>query len=284
MKQTSTFLLLVFLSLYACSKKDIKQDETLTAISLSNVAYGNDPAQVMDIYLPAGRNADSTKVIVLVHGGAWVEGDKKDFETYLPVIKQKLKEYAIVNINYRLASSSGNYFPTQENDMKAVLDFIIQKRKEYNISGKFVLFGASAGAHMAMLQGYKYSTPGVKAIIDFFGPVDMVRLYNQAPTTIAQYGIQMLLSGTPTTNPSLYQQSSPINFIDAQDPPTIIFHGTSDMIVDVSHSTLLQIELQSHGVVNSLHLYTGLGHTLWPEAIMDDAFDKMESFIRANVP
>lgn len=276
-------ILFSFLLLTSCKKDDDGNPSPVTALTLMDVPYGGDPSQKMDIYLPAGRTVDSTKVIVLIHGGAWAEGDKSEFTPYVPAIQQRLKGFAIVNINYRLASTSGNYFPTQESDMKAVIDFLEQKTNEYKISEKYVLLGASAGAHMALLQAYKYSTQPISAVVDFFGPVDMVQLYNQASSPVWQLGLQMLLSGTPQTNPVMYQQSSPVNFIDAQDPPTIIFHGTSDMIVDVSQSTLLQLQLQSKGIVNSLHTYTGLGHDVWPNHIMNDTFDKMEAFIKANV-
>ena len=166
--------------------------------------------------------------------------------------------------------------------MKAAVDFLVQKSTEYRISQKFVLLGASAGAHMALLQAYKYSTPKIKAVVDFFGPVDMVSLYNSANLN-TQFAMQILLSGTPVTNPSIYQQSSPINFIDAQDPPTIIFHGDMDVVVNVSQSTLLKNKLETLGIANQLTIYPGLEHDVWPPAIMNDSFDKIEKFIKANV-
>ena len=40
------------------------------------------------------------------------------------------KAYAIFNINYRLATGISNYFPTQENDVKAAIEFIYGKQKK----------------------------------------------------------------------------------------------------------------------------------------------------------
>ena len=236
----------------------------------------------MDTYLPAGRQTDTTKMIILVHGGAWIEGDKSDFNSFVTVLKQRLPGYAIANINYRLANTGGNYFPTQENDMKAAINFLVEKTNDYHISQKFVLLGASAGAHMALLQAYKYSTPKIKAVVNFFAPSEMVSLYNSSSLN-TQFGLQLLLGGTPGSNPSMYQQSSPINFIDEQDPPTIIFHGDLDMIVNVSQSTTLKNKLQTSGVKNELTVYPGLGHDVWSPAIMNATSDKIEAFIKANV-
>ena len=267
----------------SCQKEnEITPDLAIPAETLNNVSYGSDAAQKMDIYLPAGRKTDSTKVVIMVHGGAWIEGDKSDFTSFVTVLQQRLPGYAIANINYRLANVGGNYFPTQENDMKAAINFLVQKTDDYHISQKFVLLGASAGAHMALLQAYKYTSPKIRAVVDFFGPADMVSLYNSSDFN-TQFGLQLLLGGTPTGNPSRYQQTSPINFIDAQDPPTIIFHGDQDMIVNVSQSTLLKNKLQTFGVTNQLTVYPGLDHDLWPPATMNASFDKIEAFIKANV-
>jgi acetyl esterase/lipase len=238
----------------------------------------------MDVYLPAGRSTDSTKMIVMVHGGAWISGDKSDFTFFIPVIQQRFPGYAIANINYRLATTTENHFPTQENDMKAALDYLQQKAADYQVSQKFVLLGASAGAHMALLQAYKYPSPKIRAVVDFFGPTNMSDLYNFYSSNTTTQGIsQMLMGGTPSSNPFLYQQSSPINFVTSQSCPTIIFHGTADVVVPISESTELKNKLSSLGVPNEFIMYPNVGHEIWPTAIMNDAYNKMETFIKTNV-
>lgn len=278
------FFLLSVVLLVSCQKEvNVQPPQQLQAESLTNVAYGNDPAQKMDIYLPAGRT-DTTKLIILVHGGAWMTGDKSDFSSFVPALQQRISGYAIANINYRLATLTENRFPTQENDMKAAVDFLVQKSGDYQISQKIVLLGASAGAHMALLQAYKYASPKIKAIVDFFGPTDMPALYNSLPSgSLTQTALQIVMNGTPATNATLYNQSSPINFVTAQSSPTIILHGTADDVVPIAQSNLLKTKLQSFGVVQQMVTYPGLGHDVWPPPVMNDAFNKIEAFIKANV-
>lgn len=279
--------LLYILSLFVfagCSKNDVATKQSLKAESLSNVSYGGDPAQIMDVYLPAGRTTDSTCTIVIVHGGAWVSGDKSDFSGYISKVQQLFPGYAIANINYRLATAATNHFPTQENDMKAALDFLVQQSVDYHISEKFVLLGASAGGHMALLQAYKYASPSVEAVVDFFGPADMTGLYEFYPEgSINRTGIQILMNGTPSDNATLYTQSSPIHFVSTQSAPTIIFHGTADDVVPVEQSEHLSEELTQAGVNNQLVTYPNVGHEIWSPTIMNDAFSKMQSFVKANV-
>lgn len=279
----NTIVIAIFTLLVSCKKETESSVPSLSAETLTNQAYGADAAQKMDIYLPAGRSPDSTKLIVMIHGGAWVSGDKTDFASFIPILQQRLPSYAIANINYKLATNTSNHFPSQENDMKAAINYLLEHSAGYAISQKIVLLGASSGAHLATLQAYKYATPKVSAVVDFFGPVDMVDLYNSTTIPFNRSLIEALMSGTPTTNPLLYQQSSPLNFVTAQSPPTIIFHGDKDEIVPVAQSIALRDKLQSLGVTNQLFIYPNLGHDIWPAPTMTDAFNKTEAFIRSNV-
>jgi acetyl esterase/lipase len=248
-----------------------------------NTAYGADANQKMDIYLPAGRSAASTKAIILIHGGAWATGDKTDFAPFVDTLKKRIPDYAIFNINYRLANVGINLFPTQENDVKAAFDFIVSKSAEYKVSQKIVLLGASAGGHLALLQGYKYTSPvKAKAIVDFFGPTDMVAMHDAPADPTLVPVLELLMSGTPTSNASLYQQSSPINFVNAQSPPTIILQGGADPLVPVAQSTSLNTKLQSSGVIHQYVFYPTQQHG-WFGDTLTHSFNAIQAFLTANV-
>ena len=279
------FALLSFTVLLSSCQKD--SDPTLPVLTektVLNVEYGTNPSQKMDIYLPPGRQTTTTKIIVMIHGGGWVIGDKSDFTEYVDTLKRRLPGYAIFNINYRLATGISNYFPTQENDVKAAIEFIYGKRNEYQISNKYILLGASAGSHLALLQSYKYSSPiKVKAVVDFFGPIDLVDMYNYpASASAPPSALVAVIGATPTTNPALYQQSSPITFVNAQSPATIIFQGGADPLVAPSQSLALKNKLQSMGVVHQYFLYPTEKHG-WTGAPLTDSFDKIVQFLSANV-
>jgi acetyl esterase/lipase len=272
--------------LISCQKEKTTAPAPVTVAEKTdiNVSYGTDGAQKMDEYLPAGRSTATTKVIILIHGGAWTQGDKADFTSYVDTLKKRIPGYAIFNINYRLSTGVANFFPTQENDVKAAIDFIYSKRTEYGISDKFVLLGASAGGHLALLQAYKYTTPvKMKAVVDFYGPTDMVDMYNNPASIFAPpAALAAVIGGTPTTNLTLYQQSSPINFVTAQSPPTIILQGGVDILVSPSQSATLNARLQTSGVVHQYVFYPTENHG-WTGANLADSFDKITAFLNANV-
>jgi len=263
-------------------KKEANDNGVISAATLLNTSYGADPVQTMDVYLPAGRAVATTKAMILVHGGAWASGDKADFASFVDTLKRRLPGYAIFNINYRLSAFPNNVFPTQEMDVKSAIEYIYSKRNDYLISDNLTLVGASAGAHLSLLHAYKYAAPvKIKAVVDFFGPTDMNDLYNN-PGLVPQASIAAIVGATPTSNPSLYLQSSPVTFVSiAASCPTIILQGSTDPLVNaVTQSKSLRDKLQIAGVGVEYVEYAGKGHgDDWGNDTFYDAFNKIQSFL-----
>jgi len=273
-------LLFVFAGLLnACGSDDDKQQQApLAAAEYANVQYGTDSQQTMDVYLPAGRTAD-TKVIILIHGGAWISGSKEDFADFIPVIKEEFPDDAIVNINYRLATETSPAFPKQMYDLQKVIAFL--KDSDYVIDNTYALIGASAGAHLAMLYGYEYDTTHeVKVICDIVGPADFLDPeYSSNP--VYPFAAQYLV-GTPTPTPQLIETVSPLAHITAQAPPTLSFYGGADPLIPATQGPRLKAELDEAGVVNEFNFYATGGHGDWDDATFDDVYTKLISFFEAH--
>ena len=106
MKQSILFIrsfLILFISsvfLFSCAIDQEKNPDVLPALEISNVPYGSDTRQKMDIFLPAGRSSDKTPVIIYIHGGAWVDGDKSEFSQVKPFVEQSFPGFAMISFNY----------------------------------------------------------------------------------------------------------------------------------------------------------------------------------------
>lgn len=278
---------ILFFIVQASCKKEVFTGNTVAAVNQTNIAYGTDPQQKMDLYLPPDRTMSTTKVMVMIHGGSWTGGDKNDLAAYMDSLKKRLPSYAIFNINYRLSASPYNVFPTQENDVKAALDFIHSKSAEYLISDKYALIGVSAGAHLAMLQGFKYSSPiKAKAVASFSGPADLIEMYNHpvGGNIIISLALAQAVGTTPMQNSLLYTTSSPVNFITDTSPPTILFQGGTDPLVSATQAMEVQTKLTNAGVINQYVFYPDAAHIgFWDNATMYDAFNKLQTFIEKNV-
>lgn len=267
-------------NILSCQKQ--LEDFSVPAKIMLDVPYGSSSQQKMDIYLPANRSSAATKVLVMIHGGAWNSGDKAELTQYADSIRRRMPDYAVFNINYRLATVA-NEFPAQENDVKSVIQFIINNSGDYRVSQKFVLLGVSAGGHLALLQGYKNTslvTP--KAIVSFFGPTDLVDMYNHPLNPLISQSLASVVGKTPAQDSLLYAQSSPVNFVSSTSAPTILLHGGLDPLVSASQATMLKAKLDAAGVINQYVFYPLESHGWFGDNLVD-SFNKIEAFLKANV-
>lgn len=268
---------------FSCKKTTEEIIDANAEKTIIDVAYATaSPQQKMDVYLPANRSTSSTYIVVMIHGGSWSGGDKSDFNNDITNLKPLLGNYAIFNLNYRLANGSSILLPQQLADIDTAIAYIHSKATEYNINtSKIAVMGASAGAHLTLLRSYKNNSDGkIKAVVNLFGPTDMVWMYNNHPViSLTQPIIANVMGGTPTTHAAAYTSGSPINFVTAIAPPTIIFHGTADIVVPISESNNLQNKLQLFGVAHQYITYTGEAHG-WSGTNLVDTYNKAVAFIK----
>ena len=293
LKKTALQLIIgIFILSFVISscKKDNGNNAITTnaAVKLDSmdIAYGTDPAQKIDIYLPVNRTDTNTKVFVMIHGGAWSAGDKSGFNANIPSVQAGLTNYAIININYRLAvPPATNLWPTQLNDINAAFDYIVSNANYYHYNAtKIAVYGESAGAHLGMLKAYQYNYGGrIKAMVDVFGPKDMADLYN-FQNGLNQQLFSSFMGGTPTTNPTAYTNASPLSYVNQFCPPTIIFHGTADSVVPYSQSVRLNNALEAAGVGHQYNEYPGEPHGQFSTPNAIDAFNKGLAFTLFNLP
>lgn len=257
---TSIFWIFSIILLVSC-QKDAEQD-FLAAKQILDEKYGNDSRQSMDIYLPAGRNGKTTPLIIYIHGGGWIEGDKAEFLAFKPKMEELFPDYAFISINYRLFdfASGRNQFPAQEEDVKAALGFIQTKLNEWKVSNNLVLAGASAGGHLALLHAYKNSNENFKAraVLAFFPPTDLIELHKF--NNLTGLALEAILGGKPDQINQQYSSSSPVNFIGSSSPPTLMFHGDKDTVVPLSQSIILESALKNAGIKHQLIRVPNQGH------------------------
>lgn len=126
---------------------------------LRDVAYGSDPRQRMDVYLPA--QAQGAPVLLLVHGGGWRHGDK----AHARLVRNKVAHWVgqgavLVSVNYRMLPDA---LPdTQARDVAQALAQAQQQAAAWGADARrFVLMGHSAGAHLVALVAA--SSEGLRA-------------------------------------------------------------------------------------------------------------------------
>ena len=273
-------VLALFIFFAGCKKDSTDKPDGLKFDDLTNLKYGDHASQSLDIYLPENRSG-KTKMIVFVHGGFWIGGDKAEFTELAKLFRDK--GYASASINYRLLNTAeNNIHPAQINDLAKALSFLQSKTEDWSISkSEVALIGASAGGHIALLYTYAYDTGNyVKTVVSLAGPTDLSDLRNASPQQ--SLVLQSFLGASPQTNPAIYRQASPITHVSAGSKPTLLFHGKLDVVVPYQQSVNLKAKLDQFSVKNKLVLYDNLGHEVNLNAIPGFIVE-LESWLSANL-
>ncbi|MGR3809738.1 alpha/beta hydrolase fold domain-containing protein [Jiulongibacter sp. NS-SX5] len=239
---------------------------------IGNVSYADDTLtkHKLDIYLPKGTR-DKIPFVIFIHGGGWLVNDKYADMSYMGNTLSKIinEGYGVASIDYRWASQAA--FPALIQDCNQALSFLVDHADEYFIdSDQLALMGFSAGGHLASLQGLsnnnsidsffydgKSRSFHIKGVLDYYGPADLAAMPNaedpKAPEAI-------LLGDTPINRPDLAEIASPVTYVDANDPPFLIFHGEFDESVPNRQSKLLSSWLTVKGIENTLTVVPDAPH------------------------
>jgi len=219
--------------------------------------------QKLDIYLPDSGKG-SFPVIIAIHGGAFLTGDKADIQL-MPMLEGLKRGYAVVSINYRLSHEI--QFPAQIFDIKAAVRWIRSNAKEYNLNpNKIAAWGGSAGGYLSAMLGTTGDVPEledlsmgnliqssrVQAVVDWFGPTDFLKMDEQLKESRVKDPLihsvpdspeSKLLGNNITEAKMLVITANPETYITKDDPPFFIQHGKLDNIVPYQQSVNLAARL-----------------------------------------
>lgn len=198
----------------------------------------------LDAYRPDGPGP--LPAILLVHGGGWVKGDKRGLEEDARFFAER--GYVGFSVNYRLAPAFR--FPAQIEDVKRAVRWVREHAAEYGLDPERIgAFGTSAGGHLVGLLGVTDGSEGldgacgdltissrVQAVVPYFGPMDLERLFSGAARASAALA---LLGTTCEVDPQACRAASPITYVSPDDPPFLLDHGTRDPLVPFAQSLLM---------------------------------------------
>lgn len=254
----------------------------LEAETQLNVSYGDKTLQVYDLYLPEGRSSETTKVIMLIHGGFWIAGDKSDMTPFVETIQQMYPDHAIVNINYVLAGLGTFAFPNQIYDIEKVINKLTSSSNELGINPEFGLIGVSAGAHLAMMYDFVYDTEDkVKFVADIVGPANFNDpFYSEAYDINMMINMLVDMSAFPE-GANLLDELSPITHVSNSSSPICMFYGTTDTVVTYNDGHTLQSAFNQLGIENILKIYEGGHADNWSNEDMAEMFQIIGTYIDA---
>ncbi len=266
-------------------------DELKTATYVRDVVYGHRDGMALtyDVFKPV-KGANGGLVVNMVSAGwrsSWGPPEERQAR-YQWLID---KGFTVVALHH----ASAPRFPLTDAvaDVRLGMRHIKLHAAEYGADpARIGVWGASAGGHLSLVAGVmaddgkpdavnplERSGNRVKAVVAYFPPTDLdVLLGDRAK------------SGAIDFDNSLRAGVSPIHFVDAKDPPTLLITGDADKGVPPSQSEAMKAALDKAGVENKLIQLAGADHDFYvkgdpvkTDAYANEAMNTMVAWFEAHL-
>jgi acetyl esterase/lipase/sugar lactone lactonase YvrE len=241
------------------------------------IQYGaGDPGQIFDLYGPEGSPRRRATLLVLNHGS----GDK------LPLVRWLSgRGYAVLFVNVR----SGAAYPEPVRDAFCAVAWVHAHGTEFGLdASRLVAVGHSGGAVLAAhlgtvddLRRYLKGCPHPEPTGEWLqGVVSVAGLFDYR--TEEDYGAPhnaytpRYFGGTKDEVPEVWAEASPGTWIDGTEPPFLLLHGTSDVMVRPAQSERSSEALRRAGVDVTYLTISGADHN---GVLCPEAFRAIEVFV-----
>ena len=218
---------------------------------VKDISYG--PAgtrNLLDVYRHCDQQRDRPQgapVLLQVHGGGWVLGDKDT--QGIPLMQHMASRgWVCVAMNYRLSPRSR--FPDHLVDVKRALAWVREHATELGADPSFVaVTGGSAGGHLASMMaltqnepeyqpGFEQADTSVHAAVPFYGVYDFAAESGTRSAKERRDGFlnRYVMPADARVAPDDYAKASPLQLVDERTPPFFVIHGTHDTLVPVAEA------------------------------------------------
>lgn len=246
----------------------------------------------LDLYLPPDHST-AHPLVMYIHGGGWQNGHARqsgafeDWPATLAMIASR--GYVVASVNYRLGGEA--VFPAAIQDVKTAIRWLRAHAGEYGIDkDKFLVWGASAGGHLAALAG---TSCGASELEPVNLPEELAAESDCVQATIGWYGIYDLTDmrggGPGGYFNGMLEEASPAHYVDASDGAFLLIAGSEDPVINHQQSIDFNDLLKANNLPSSVHIIQGVAHSFigetaestkdasiqaleWALEFMDDVF------------
>lgn len=222
---------------------------------IRDLPYGDDRKHRLDVVVPPGEHPRPLPLLVYVHGGGWVSGDKSNYAWVTGSFARG--GLLVFNVNYRWAPEAP--FRGQVRDIARAVAWAREHAPEYGGDpDRVFLAGDSAGAHLAcwihvaLGQPHLLEAAGLKPPMPvralagsllFYGIYDLAatgRLKGHALRT----PLRSLLGARPEEAPALLALASPLRHVAPGQAPLFVCAGEKDILYGQSTSLVEALRKQ----------------------------------------
>ncbi|MDD4082847.1 MAG: prolyl oligopeptidase family serine peptidase [Sphaerochaetaceae bacterium] len=248
--------------------------------TFKDITYGDDKNQNLDIYLPNGNTNEEMNLIVLVHGGSWISGDKSDFGYFAQWIMTNLENTTVSTINYRFLDDNVDFNDILE-DVNSAVKKTVEFAENKNLKIKnMAMGGSSSGGQISLMYCYTKANQAplpIKFCLALSSPSNLEDsffldvLYKKNFYGLNLFNLQEkrfeivenLLDEDNVGDAIVkFPKISPVNYIKPESVPTIVAHGEKDNVVPSSNSLYLVEVLFENEISYDFKIFKGVKHHL----------------------
>ena len=230
-------------------------------------------ALTLDVFQPEKPNGCG--ILFMVSGGFFSSHDAINPGFYRALLEHGYTVFAVVH-----GSQPRFIIPEIEQDIHRAVRFVRHNAAQYGVNpDKLGITGASAGGHLSLTMATQ-GRPGnanakdpvdressaVQAVACFFPPTDFLNWGKPGEDGVG-YGPTAQFkpafgprSDTAEGREVLGKEISPINYVTAKMPPTLIIHGDADRLVPIYQAEIFKKRCEELGVPFKLIVRAGKDH------------------------
>lgn len=257
--------------------------ENAAAPDHADQVYGRyrDRDLLLDIYLPPGERTGPVPLVVFIHGGGWLMGDKALIE---PGVFDLLgRGFAVASVGYSLSGEA--QWPEQGLQVKGAVRWLRANAERFGFDpDAFFVFGGSAGGHLAAFlattngvarfddpaYGNMHVSSAVQRAVLWYAPTDLLRrrsfsllrlVFLDGEPRSSRSASARLIGGAPARLADAARDASPLHWISRDTTvPCLLMHGTHDVVVPCKSSIAFAERLEALGIPHKLIVETGYRH------------------------
>ena len=291
MKDSHTTILIILLALSSLPAAGADQVQIVRDIAF----LGPNRKEKLDLYLPPKTNRLQTRpAILIVHGGGWHGGSKSARREQNIGNHLAGAGFVCASVNYVLAERKTRFtdnlrqvWPRNLQDCMAGVRWLRLNAGKYWIDSERIgAIGGSAGGHLVAMLAYADEADGLDSELPHAGHSSRIQ------AVVPMYGVHDLithaddrdiLADMSEADRKLCRAASPVTYIDKDDPPALILHGTKDALVPVRQSRLLHDALQKSGVGSEIVVIPDAPHSFHLQPKQRDLRETVISFFNRHL-
>ena len=229
---------------------------------------GTDRYGVLDAYLPP--TGTHRAWVLVLHGGSWAGGDKRDAHALRAVDTFTAAGYAVFSADYPLTGDDPGYtgvsWEVQRAAVETAVAFVERHSGRFGIDPRRgVLYGYSAGGNLAASEAVRKGRDVIRAFVSVSGVMEVQGVTTETLRMWAAIAMRCPYLPENAACAARWRDADPINHLTADAPPALFFAGDNDPLVPAGGAERLAAAMTRDGVPARVVLAHGTGHndTSW---------------------